>query len=35
MAIYTHTYSMYAPKRCMQWLHSAFTARKLVDATLS
>ena len=35
MAIYTHIYSIYAPKRCAQWLHTAFTARKPMHATPS
>ena len=34
MAIYTHIYTIYAPKRCVQHLHSPFTARKLVCTIL-
>ena len=34
IAIYTHIYSIYSPKRCAQYLHNACTPRKLVHATL-
>ena len=35
MAIYTHICAILAPKRCMKPIHSVFTPRKLVHATLS
>ena len=34
-AIDSHMYSMNAPKRCTQYIHSAFTPRNLVSATPS